>query len=187
MSDDSTLDVQRQLGGEQFLRTGLDLLVEQSGHAPRRVPICQRQTTLGGPASDVPLEGLAERQGLLRHQEGRLFFTNLAPHNESRLGDKPVTFCELTAHDCLTLGSVRLRLVPADESWRGALECYSEPYQGRSWGLGTEPTLIGRPGTRANRIELSDRTVSRARSEPIFIPRPNSALSSNREFCQAGP
>jgi class 3 adenylate cyclase len=66
----------------------------------------------------------------------------------------------MAPQDELELGGFKLRLVELQDQV-SFLEGYTDPYRDRQWGLGGEPMTIGRPGTRKNRVEMEDPTVSR--------------------------
>ncbi|MCE7875660.1 adenylate/guanylate cyclase domain-containing protein [bacterium CPR1] len=164
--DESTVRTEtRGRQGREWVRTGLDFVIVDPQGNERRVPLSFAQMNIGSPGAkdnDILLEGeeISNRQAILHFRDGQVFFTNLNTALPAVVAGSATTFRQLTPQDEIELGGFRLRIVELQDQV-SFLEGYTDPYRDRQWGLGSEPTTIGRAGTRRNKVELEDPTVSR--------------------------
>lgn len=164
--DESTVRTEtRGRQGREWIRTGLDLLIVDPAGNERRVPVSFAQMSLGASGAkenDILLEGegIANRQAMIHYRDGQCYFTNVNTATPALFGGKATTFRQLAPQDEIEVGGFKLRLVELQDQV-SFLEGYTDPYRDRQWGLGGEPVTIGRPGTRRNKVELEDPTVSR--------------------------
>ncbi|MEW6277822.1 MAG: adenylate/guanylate cyclase domain-containing protein [Candidatus Eremiobacterota bacterium] len=188
--DDATLNLDSSGDGE-FLRTGLDLLVLRPDGSEFRFPVCRAQTTLGSDAGcDLRVEDpeVGPRQAVLHYRQGQVFFANADGSRPVKINGETCSFRELSDQDEMLLGSHRVRLVGLLDHL-ASLEGYTDPYRDRHWGLSSElgsgGVPIGRPGKRANRVELEDPTVSRVHAtirlvDGAFVLEPETTSSPTR-------
>lgn len=164
--DESTVRTEtRGRQGREWIRTGLDLLIVDSAGNERRVPVSFAQMSLGATGAkenDIALEGegIANRQAMIHYRDGQCYFTNVNTATPAMFAGKATTFRQLAPGDEIEVGGFILRLVELQDQV-SFLEGYTDPYRDRQWGLGAEPVTIGRPGTRRNKVEMDDPTVSR--------------------------
>lgn len=164
--DESTVRTEtRGRQGREWIRTGLDCLIVDKDGNERRVPVSFAQMTIGSTGAkdnDILLdgEGIANRQAMLHYRDGQCYFTNVNTATPAIFAGKATTFRQMAPQDEIELGEFKLRLVELQDQV-SFLEGYTDPYRDRQWGLGSEPVSIGRPGTRKNRVEMEDPTVSR--------------------------
>jgi hypothetical protein len=146
--EDATINIESGSDEEEFLRTGLDLIVQYSDGREERLPVCRALTTLGS-ASDahLRLEDVAPRQALLHYRAGQLYFTNADTRQKTLVNGQPCNFRELGDQDEIALGPTRIRVVGLMDQL-ATLEGYTPPYRERHWAVGADPVLIGRPGKR---------------------------------------
>ena len=165
--DHSTIRTDAALfaGDRAWLRSGYDLLIEESGQS-RRVPLCYSYLTLGRDTSDrrcdVQLSSpqVSGRQAMLKLVKGQVFFTNLDLNVACRVNGEESGFCQLRDGDQLQVGEALITLIQLKEAV-AFLEGYTEPHRKQHWTLSPGVTQLGRSGRRHNEVELQDPTVSR--------------------------
>ena len=147
---DDTLQVQADPQRE-WRPSGLDLVVD----GQYRWPLCQPRTKVGSDASsDLVLPGGGS---VVLHFEGEKVYVTSLGAPPPLLNGQAVGLAEFKPGDVLTLGPHTLRLVAL------APPAFLEQYgSGQIFMLGPGDTTIGRPGRRANRVELEDKTISRS-------------------------
>ncbi len=171
--------------GRQWLRSGFDLLIDSPEPGlTKRIPFCYSHLTIGGPSgpkrNDISLDspGIANRQAMLKLIQSNLFFNNLNPKFEILVNGAPCAFCQLQPGDRLSLGNTTITVVKLSKAV-AFLEGYTDPHRRQHWTLGEARTCLGRPGKRANHVQLNDPTVSREHatiffSEGHFVLHPDS-------------
>lgn len=183
--DEATINLETEGEREEFLRTGLDLIVQLSLGQATRIPVFRALTTVGSALeSHIHVPNVAPRQALLHYRTGQLFFTNADTRHPTLVNGEPCNFRELGDQDVLTLGETTIRVVGLMDQL-ATLEGYTAPYRDRHWGIGTDPVRIGRAGKRHNLVELEDPTVSRAHAtvrmlDGAFFLEPETQSSPTR-------
>lgn len=180
MEDEGTINIELHSDAPGRLETDYEIRLLGPDGAGRLIPLRASETTIGSGTSSEQHIGLVApalppRQATLLFRQETLFFTNLGTEFPATLNGNPVTFSQLGDGDWLELAGYRL-LVQKTAERMAVLEGYSAPYQGRQWPVGKNPVTIGRPGRRANTIELDDRTVSREQATVSWSPEGFSLL-----------
>jgi class 3 adenylate cyclase len=169
MSDDATINIERDEEEREFVRTGFELLISDPDGHSSRYPVLTGEVTLGGPGErdvDIQLNAseLANRQATFHFRQGGLFFTNLESTLPITVNGVTSTFSPLKDGDHLSFLGYIVTVFHLDKKL-GTLEGCTDPYRGHLWGVDKEPVTIGRgSGKRPNTVDLNDRTVSRAQA-----------------------
>lgn len=160
MDAEDTLQVQADPQRE-WRPSGLDLVIASPGTAEFRWPLCQQRTKLGSdPDNDLVLAGVKGKAAVLHFEGDQVYLTNLDAAHPPLLNGQAVGLAAVKPGDVLTVGAHTLRLMALAAP--ALLEAYGEPFSGQIWMVGPQETTIGRPGRRANRVELQDKTISRS-------------------------
>lgn len=165
MDDEGTINIELDTNSGERVETNFQIEVLGLDGTRRIIPLESAETTIGGPSEkanhiELAIPGLPARQAAIMFRMETLFFTNVGRDRAMLLNGHPSAFSQLADGDELELGPFTLRVQKVSKSL-AVLEGYSQPYRGRQWHIGEEPVTIGRPGRRANTVELDDRTVSR--------------------------
>jgi len=163
----STVAGQERSEGRKWIQSGWDLLVESAdGQLSSRIPVCHSHITIGtkygAKQNDIYLDepSMANRQGILKLIEDKLFFNSLNPSYEVLLNGSPSSFAQLEPNDVLQFGRYTITILDLPTSI-AFLESYTDPHRKQQWTLKQGRNHIGRPGSRKNHVELEDQTVSR--------------------------
>ena len=102
----STVAGQERSEGRKWIQSGWDLLVESAdGQLSSRIPVCHSHITIGtkygAKQNDIYLDepSMANRQGILKLIEDKLFFNSLNPSYEVLLNGSPSSFAQLEPND----------------------------------------------------------------------------------------
>jgi DNA-binding SARP family transcriptional activator len=134
---------------EEFVPTDWELVL-RSPAGERRFPVHRAVIRLSGEQTGGPEIKLHVKQG------GLFFSTQPA----LLLQGEPTSFGQLVPGQALEWNGYRLLLV--DTRARGSLQCFSDPYDNRTWILAEDRLLLGRAGKRDNHVILDHPTISRA-------------------------
>lgn len=175
MDDEGTINIELQADPNERVETNFQIELQSQDGTRRVIPLQSSETTIGGGCEkpnhiELAIPGLPARQAAIMFRMETLFFTNVGSEHSVLLNGNPVTFSQLADGDELELGPYTLRVKKLTKGL-AVLEGYSHPYQGRQWPVGEDPVTIGRPGRRANTVELDDRTVSREQATLSWTPQ----------------
>ena len=161
----------REIIERKWLSTGFVGILREPGAPARRLPLSYRQIRLGTPHThpDIAFELAADArfEGRLELSEGGFRYRHSNGNVKMRLNGNEITDADIASGDCLQIGAYELAVQKTIEA-AGELMVVSDPGAGERFVLDLGVVRIGRPGKRANDINLPSPTVSREHATITF-------------------
>lgn len=154
----------REIVERKWLVSGFVAVFRQTGALARRLPLNYRRIRLGTPDVHpdivVNLEAGERFDASLELVQGVYVLRHEADSLRAHLNGREVERAEITSGDCLQIGPYEMAIHKTLDT-TAEITVVSEPGAGQRFIIDLAEMRIGRPGRRANDINLPSPTVSR--------------------------